>query len=401
VNGDYAKYLETKESMIQAQESREKSLKNTLRRETEWLRRGAKARTTKQQARITRHGELSEEVGELEYRNRTRTAKLDFQGTDRSPKKLLEAKSISKSYGKKTLFRGLDLRFGPGTRIGLMGPNGCGKSTLIRVLLGQERPDSGEVFRSDQLQVAYFEQSRESLDPAKTLFRTICPTGDHVTYRGAPVHVRGYLDRFLFAPEQAEMAVGKLSGGEQSRVLLAKLMLQEANLLVLDEPTNDLDLETLNVLQDCLTDFPGAVILVTHDRYFLDQVATQILAFPFDGSGKLTPCADLSQWEAWHEAQTSALGKGGARAALAPASSGPAQANAGPKRRLSYNDQRELDGMEAAILVAEEKLERLTSESSRPEYASNAVKLGELTQELAKAQADVDRLYARWAVLTS
>ena len=398
VKGDYAKYLETKESILQSQQQREVRLKNTLRRETEWLRQGAKARTTKQQARIQRAGTLADEVSELEYRNRTATARIDFQGTDRSPKKLIEAKGISKSYGGRTLFKNLDLRLGPGVRVGLMGPNGCGKSTLIRTLLGSEAPDAGEVFRSDQLQVAYFEQNRETLDPAVSLTKTLCPLGDHVDYRGGRVHIRGYLDRFLFSPDQAEMAVGKLSGGEQSRILLAKLMLEPANVLVLDEPTNDLDLETLNVLQDCLTEFPGAVILVTHDRYFLDQVATQILAFPTDGSGQLTPCADLAQWEVWHDEQERAQ----ARAAAAPASKpSTAPATPQPKKKLSYKDQRELDGMEAAIQAAELELQKITEESGRPEHASNAKKLAELTSALSKAQAEVDRLYARWEELTS
>jgi len=398
VRGDYAKYLETKQALLDSQAERETRLKNTLRRETEWLRQGAKARTTKQQARIERAGALADEVGELEYRNRSRTARIDFQDADRSPKKLVEARKISKAFGAKALFRDLDLRLGPGVRIGLLGPNGCGKSTLIRVLLGQEAPDSGEVFRSDQLQVAYFEQNRETLDPSVTLSKTLCPSGDHVDYRGARVHIRGYLDRFLFSSDQMEMAVGKLSGGEQSRILLAKLMLQPANLLVLDEPTNDLDLETLNVLQDCLTEFPGAVLLVTHDRYFLDQVATQILAFPADGSGKLTPCADLAQWEAWHRAEESRLA-----AAAAPAAPKAAAAPTGTaaRKKLSYKDQRELDGMEAAIHKAEAELARLTEESLRPEHASDAKKLGELTALLAKAQAEVDRLYARWAELES
>jgi ABC transport system ATP-binding/permease protein len=401
VRGDYARYLETKDSMLQAQEQRETRLKNTLRRETEWLRRGAAARTTKQQARIQRHGALSEEVGELEYRNRSRTARIDFQGMDRSPKKLVEAKALSKSLGGKLLFKGVDLRMGPGTRVGLMGPNGCGKSTLIRTLLGTESPDSGEVFRSDQIQVAYFEQNRETLDPKLSLIRTLCPSGDHVDYRGGRIHIRGYLDRFLFSNDQMEMAVGKLSGGEQSRILLARLMLQPANLLVLDEPTNDLDLETLNVLQDCLTEFPGAVLLVTHDRYFLDQVATQILAFPFDGSGKLTPCADLAQWEAWHEAEESKYPRGAKASSAPPPSPSTAPAASAARRKLSYKDQRELDGMEAAIHAAELELERLTAESAMPEHASNAKKLGELTAALSKAQAEVDRLYARWSELTS
>ena len=215
-------------------------LRNTLRRETEWLRRGAAARTTKQQARIARAGTLGDEVAELGRRNLTRTATLDFAAAEARPRRLIEARGIAKTYDGRPIFEGIDLRLGPGVRVGLLGPNGCGKSTLIRVLLGEEEPSAGTVVRADGLQVAYFQQSREALEPDRTLADTLCPDGDYVTFRGARVHVRGYLERFLFEHDQMQMPVGKLSGGEQSRLLLAQLMLREAQLLVLDEPTNDL-----------------------------------------------------------------------------------------------------------------------------------------------------------------
>src|SRR4029077_1418848 len=212
--------------------------------------------------------------------------------------------------------------------------NGCGKSTLIRVLLGEEPPSAGTVVRADGLQVAYFQQSREAFDPARTLSDTLCPDGDHVSFRGTRVHVRGYLERFLFAPEQMQMQVGKLSGGEQSRLLLAQLMLREAQLLVLDEPTNDLDLPTLAVLEEALTEFDGAVLLVTHDRYFLDQVATTILAFD-SSTASIIPFASLAQWEGWRAEQQAA-----ARATRDPAraSATPAQAPAPARRKLGYQD---------------------------------------------------------------
>jgi len=306
VQGSYADYLTVKDQLMNAQERREIILKNSLRRETEWLRRGPKARTTKQQARIQRAGELKETVEEISSRNQVRTVNMDFQKSS-LPKRLLEAKGISKSYGSQPLFSNLDLLLSPGTRVGLLGANGAGKSTLIRVLLGEELPDHGVMHRADQLTVSYFEQNRETLDKQISLVRTLCPHGDHVEYRGQMIHIKSYLDRFLFTSLQMDLAVGQLSGGEQSRLLIAKLMLQPANLLVLDEPTNDLDMATLTVLQDCLTDFEGALLLVTHDRYFLDQVANKILAFPplkptrSKDSGTLVSFADLSQWESWFE----------------------------------------------------------------------------------------------------
>lgn len=406
VAGDYATFLETKEELMAAQGRQEERLRNTLRRETEWLRQGAKARTTKQQARIQRAGELKQAVEELTYRNQVGTARIEFQGAEKNPKKLIDAKGISKSYGGRTVIPRTDVLVTARSRIGLLGANGCGKSTLIRLLLGDETPDSGTVTRSEHLKVAYFEQNRESLDPEVSALRTVCPLGDYVDFRGARVHVKSYLSRFLFSYEQMEMAVGKLSGGEQSRILIAKLMLREANLLVLDEPTNDLDTATLDVLEEVLREFDGAVLLVTHDRYFLDQVARQLLAFGVNEKGEpeLVPMVGLSQWESWHEEQVAARARAEAasvrRSVPTTAETVAGSAPVAPrKRKLSYKDQRDLDSMEENIQKAEARLAELEAESAKPENAANSVRLTELSQELAKAQAEVDRLYARWAEL--
>src|SRR6185436_14828466 len=354
-----------------AQERREVVLRNTLRRETEWLRRGPAARTTKQQARIDRAGALDDEVAELARRNQTRTAALDFAAAEARPRRLVEARAIAKSYDGRMIFEGVDLRLGPGVRVGLLGPNGCGKSTLIRVLLGEEAPSSGSVVRADGLQVAYFQQTREALDPARTLADTLCPDGDHVSFRGARVHVRGYLERFLFQPEQMQMQVGKLSGGEQSRLLLAQLMLREAQLLVLDEPTNDLDLATLTVLEEALTGFDGAVLLVTHDRFFLDQVATDILAFHTKPGeeGQITPFAGLAQWQEWHPSQLAP-----AKGRRAEGEPGRAEAP-GKRKKLGFKDQREWETIEARIGEAEAKVGTLEAECTRPEVASDGKRL--------------------------
>lgn len=398
VRGGYARYLEEKEARLAADAQRETSLRNRLRREVEWLKRGAKARTTKQQARIQRADSLAEEVGELAARNVSRVAKLDFENAERNPKRLIEATRISKAYGERVLFRDLDLLVTPRSRVGLLGPNGCGKSTLLRVLLGQEAPDEGVVHRAESLQPVVFEQGRESLDPETTVAKTVCPHGDHVEYRGSFIHVRSWLDRFLFREEQKDMTVGKLSGGEQSRLLLARLMLRKTNLLVLDEPTNDLDLATLDVLEECLEDFPGAVLLVTHDRYFLDRVTNTLLAFGKDaaGRGTLTALAGLDQWEVWR-AEAEAARPAPARAASPPDDATPA---ASRRRRLGYLEQRELDGMEERILAAEAARDALRAETERPEHATDGAKLVELFERLAKAQAEVDRMYARWDELT-
>jgi ATP-binding cassette subfamily F protein uup len=398
VAGDYATYLRVKSETMHAQERREVVLRNTLRRETEWLQRGAAARTTKQQARIQRAGVLAAEVGELGTRNQQRGVTLDFEAQERRPKRLIEARGIGKSYGARAIFRGVDVRLGPGVRLGLLGANGCGKSTLIRVLLGEEPPTEGTVLRADGLEVAYFAQNRDALDPERSVAITVCPDGDFVLYRGARVHVRGYLERFLFTSEQTDLAVGKLSGGEQSRLLLAQLMLRSAQVLVLDEPTNDLDMATLAVLEESLTGFPGAVLLVSHDRYFLDQVATTILAFDAESDG-VVPFASLAQWEGWRAERRVAAIARAARDREASAASGAASGGASSKRRLGYLEQREYDTIEASIGRAEAALQAAIADSERPDNASDAARLIELLRDVEKQRAEVDRLYARWADL--
>ena len=276
---DYVAYPRVNGEQMHAQERREIVLRNTLRRETEWLHRGAAARTTKQEARIQRAGTLADEVTELGRRNQARTAALDFQSSERRPKRLVEAKGVAQELRRPDDLPGRRSLLGPGTRVGPLGPERLRKIDADPGPPGRRGASAGTVLRADGLKVAYFQQTRDALDPARTLADTVCPDGDYVSYRGARVYVRGYLERFLFTSEQMNTPVGKLSGGEQSRPLLAALMLQEAQILVLDEPTNDLDLPTLAVLEEALTGFDGAVLLVTHDRYFLDQVATTILAF--------------------------------------------------------------------------------------------------------------------------
>jgi ATP-binding cassette subfamily F protein uup len=408
VRGSYADYLDAKEMLMASQERREVVVKNTLRRETEWLRRGAKARTTKQQARIDRHGQISDEAGDLHTRNITKTAAIDFQSSDRHPHKLIEAKGISKTYGTHQLFEPIDLLVTPKSRLGLLGANGTGKTTLIRMLLGEEPPTTGTVKLADRLSAAYFAQHRDELDPKKSVLKTLCPDGDYVDHRGSYVFARSYLDRFLFRPEQMDMPVEKLSGGEKSRLRIAQLMLKSANVLVLDEPTNDLDMATLGVLEESLRDFDGAVILVTHDRYFLDQVANEILALvesPIDGvPAKLERFADTLQLETWLESlpkTSAARAKLAATAAASAAAATAAQApkSPGSKRKLSFKEKHELEGMEANILKAEGRLAILQADSSKPENLSNAKKLTEMTREMGDLQATIEKLYARWSEL--
>lgn len=397
VTGDYATFLEKKDALLSAQASQEIKLKNTLRREMEWLRRGAKARTTKQEARIQRVGELAETVSELGYRNQTSSVLMEVTSAGRAPKRLIVAEGISMKYDGKEVLPKMDLLVTPQSRIGLLGANGSGKSTLIRILLKTEAPTTGTVSHVESLRVAYFEQNRESLDPELSVIKTLCPVGDHLDFNGSKIHVRSYLERFLFSGSHAEMKVGRLSGGEQSRILLARLFLEPANLLVLDEPTNDLDMKTLDVLEEVLQDFKGAVLLVTHDRYFLDRVANKILGFaqPAEGKREIISFANLAQWEAWHDRQEEIL-KEKEKQSRANAKK---DSKNNKKEKLGFKEQRELDGMEALIAATEAKLGALEAESLKPEVASHATRLLEITSEMSSLQKEIERLYARWTEL--
>lgn len=397
VKGGYLEYLEAKEQLLQAQEQREVVLKNTLRRETEWLRRGAKARQTKQKARIERAGNLKDDVQDLSAKNAARKVKIEFKETDRNPQKLIEVDHITKAYNGRVLFKDFSYLVTPKTRLALLGDNGCGKSTLIRILLGEEAPDSGRVVQADKLKVAYFEQNRETLKPQVSVLKNICPDGDYVHYQGQYVFARSYLERFLFNRQQMDLPVEKLSGGEQSRLRLAQLMLNEAQVLILDEPTNDLDVATLTVLEDSLKEFNGAVILVTHDRYFMDQVASQIMAFHkhADGNTTLENFAGYLQWEEWFEEQKELQALALKREAEAKKDSKAS----GKSGKLSFKEKFELENMETTILELEEKLEGLQGESTKSEVVSQASKVQDLFSQISELQSKIEKLYARWAEL--
>ena len=390
VPGEYARYLEAKELLMAGAQRRERVLKNTLAREREWLGRGAQARQTKQKARIESAGELGQEVEAWRQRNRSQKVDLDFGSKGPGPKRLIGCTGLTKCYGDRVLFENLELLVTPKTRLALLGDNGCGKSTLVRVLLGLEDADSGTIKRADPIEVAYFEQGRETLDPSLTVLENLCPSGEYVNVGGEFVHVRGYLERFLFSGPKAENLVGKISGGEQARLRLAQLMLKPAQVLVLDEPTNDLDSDTLDVLEDALAAFAGAVILVTHDRFFMDAVANQILAFPDGEGGELQKFANYFQWETWFNETTKAASPkqrgGGSKAA-------PAK----PKVKISFKDKYELENMEATILALEAKLEKLNAAAL--ENVNDHAGAAKRHAEAAAVQSELDTKYARWGEL--
>ena len=302
---------------------------------------------------------------------------------------------ITKSLGGRLLFAGLDVALVPGTKLGLLGPNGSGKSTLLHVLAGQLAPDAGQVARADGLQAVMFEQGRATLDPTTTLRRALSPNGDTVMVRERPLHVVAWAKQFLFKPEQLDVLVGDLSGGEQARVRIAQLMVQPADFLLLDEPTNDLDIPALEVLEDSLAEFPGALVLVSHDRELLDRLCTEVVGL--DGRGGAAVYGSVEQWLTAYERQCNE-----ARPPKSPSSQEAAPsrpANKAPKpRKLSHRDQQEFDQMEAAILAAEEAVAQRQSEVERAAPLGH-VALAEACRGLEEAQHAVERMYARWQEL--
>ncbi len=409
VPGDYLKYLEIKEQELNAQARHERVLRNTLRRETEWLRRGAKARQTKQKARIEATHELAENVSDLSEKNRRQKVNLDFGELDKTPKKLIEAVGISKSFNGEALFDGLDVLITPKTRLGILGHNGCGKSTLIRTILGYEKPDTGRVkigatesSLASDINISYFEQNRETLNPAQSVFKNICPHGDFVTYRDQHMHARSYLDRFLFSGNKVDLPVAKLSGGEQARLRLAQLMLKEAQVLVLDEPTNDLDSDTLEVLENALTEFNGAVILVTHDRYFMDAVSSQILAFPPEGcpDRKLQLFSSYLQWEEWYTGFINETAKSNSHKQITKnIDATKPKPNIETPGRLSSKEKLELEKMDSLIQNLEAELEALTAQSLNMDFLKDHQKMAKLHMDMAKLQETIDAKYKRWEEL--
>lgn len=386
-NGGMHDFQEHRDAFLHSQEQREKGLASVVREEIEWLRRSPKARTTKSQSRIDRAQGLIEELSEVKKRNKVHRVDLEFSASERETRKLITAKNLSKSLGGKKLFEKIDITLAPGTRLGIVGKNGTGKTTLLKVLSGAIAPDTGTIKYADDLKLVYFDQHREKIPMDVTLRRALAPLSDVVNYRGTPIHVNGWAKKFLFSPDRLELPVGCLSGGERARILIAKLMLEPADVLFLDEPTNDLDIPTLEVIEQSLKDFAGAVVLISHDRCLMDRLCTTILGLGEGGGSELTSqfYADYKQWEEASSQKT-----------LQSPKQQKAQSSTTPKpaaKKLSYKEQRELEGMEQAIHLVEEKLQLLHQQVNNGD-ASSAI-----YQELADKQHEVESLYARWQVL--
>lgn len=388
-SGTYAAHLESKMMLLDGQKRLEEKRRNTMLQEKEWLARGPQARLTKQKARIDRAYDIIDEVKALENKNAVRKIDLDFGNNSKSPKRLIEAQKISKTYGGHNLFHDFSVLVRPRHRYGLIGPNGSGKSTLLKCLIGKIQVDSGTVFVNDDIEILYFEQGKDQLDLKVSVLRTICPEGDYVHFQDQPVFARSYLSRFNFNSQQMDMPAAQLSGGELSRLILAKLMLRKAHVLILDEPTNDLDVETLEALSECINEFAGAVILVSHDRYFMDQNCDVIWAFDTN-KAVLNTFADTFQWEEWfNESRSGSKKKEAAK-----------EKSANVKSGLSNKEKIEFDKIEGQIAEEEASLQQKQRDIVKPEMAADHKGLMTLSTEISDLQKKIEKLYARWDELT-
>lgn len=389
--GSYADYIEYRESVRTQLAQQRQSLANKVRREVEWLRAGVKARTTKAQARISEANRLIDTLKSSPRGERQRLD-LEFSSTQRKTKELLKAERVSQSLGGKKLFTDVSLVLSPGSRLAIVGPNGSGKTTFIRTLLGDLPPSAGRVVRTPNIRIALMDQARTQLRDDLTLREFLCPHGDSVSFNGEQIHVAAWGARFLFSHNHLARSLGALSGGERARALLAKSMAEACDVLVFDEPTNDLDIATLENLEEGFESFPGAIVLITHDRYLLDRSASLVLGLA-DGEAALFE--SYSQWEAYRRESTS---QSSSKKPVSPKAEEKAQ-NGRQPTKLSYKDARDLSMIEDLIAKAEDKLAAIQSDIDSGVHATNATKLTELCAALTAQQSEVERLYARWQEL--
>lgn len=388
-DGNMSDFMEHREAFLEAQRQRERGLASVVRNEIEWLRKSPQARTTKSKSRIDKAYELMETLSEVKARNKTTKVDIEFSASERETRKLLVTKNLTKALGGKQLFQGIDITLSPGTRLGIVGKNGTGKTTLLKILAGSIPQDQGTIKLAEDLKLVYFDQHREHIPPNLTLKQALAPTNDVVNYRGQSIHVNGWAKKFLFTPDRMELPVGCLSGGERARILIAKLMLEPADILFLDEPTNDLDISTLEVIEESLREFAGAVVLISHDRCLMDRVCTQILGLGNDNEQQFF--ADYSQWE---KASQEMSQKKEVKTEVVQQQSQPAK----PKK-LSYNEQKELEGMEKAIEKAEAELEKLQSHLQDSEVQADPKKSLELYNQMTAASHKLETLFDRWQEL--
>ncbi len=388
--GSYGSYVQKKVDALETEARDLARLDKKLAQEEAWLRQGVKARRTRNEGRVKALHALRTE--RAAYRTHGGTVRMSIDGADASGRVVFDAEHVSKSYGGVPIVRGYTHRILRGDRIGLIGPNGSGKTTLLRLLVGELEPDEGTIQRGTRLQVAYFDQQREQLDPDRSVADSVSDSNT-VLVNGQPRHVIGYLADFLFPRERAQSPVRSLSGGERNRLMLARLFARPANVLVMDEPTNDLDIETLELLEELIADFDGTVLLVSHDRVFLDHIVTSTLAF--EGQGRVVEY--VGGYEDYVR-QRPAAGSAPASAERRAPSGGSRTPAA--RRKLSFNEQRELATLPAHIEALEAEQQRLTAESESPEFYKEAADhIRAVLSRIEALSGELESALGRWVEL--
>ncbi|WP_116369103.1 ATP-binding cassette domain-containing protein [Parahaliea mediterranea] len=410
--GDYRGFLEHREQELAAEERANALFDKKLAQEEAWIRQGIKARRTRNEGRVRALKALREERSAR--RERVGKATFALEDASSSGKIVAELQRVSKAYGDKTLLKDFSTIVQRGDRIGIVGANGAGKSTLVKILLGQLAPDSGSVKLGSKLEIAYSDQLRGALDPEKNLIDNVCGGQEFIDIKGKRKHAISYLGDFLFSPERVRTPVKALSGGEQNRAVLAQLFSKPANLLVLDEPTNDLDIETLELLEEILLDFDGTVILVSHDRDFMDRVVTSLLVVEGNGvvgeqaggysdwearGGKLSEARQDGQGDAPGTDFGNATADGQPNASATPAAA-PGTKAAPARRKLSYKDQRELDSLPGKIEALEQRQGELEAAIADPGFYQQEREATEpVLEELGSVQAALEAAMERWMEL--
>ena len=410
--GDYPRFLERKAAALEEEERQNAVFDKKLAQEEVWIRKGIKARRTRDEGRVRALLRLREE--RAQRREVEGAARLTLDAGEASGKLVADVQRASYAWGEHAVVRELSLRVMRGDRIGLVGPNGVGKTTLLRLLLGELAPQAGSIRLGTRLEIAYFDQTRAALEPEKSVFDNVAEGREFIEVAGQRRHVLGWLQEFLFTPERVRTPVKALSGGERNRLLLARLFAQPANLIVMDEPTNDLDLETLELLEALLVEFPGTLLVASHDRAFLDNVVTSVLAF--EGDGRVQEyVGGYSDWQRQARRATARAAEGARSAASAKAGgpdksssspraiangAGATLATAKPRAKLSYKEQRELEAAPARIEALEREQEALSARLSEPAfYRSDAQEQAQVQARLAALPGELEAAYRRWEEL--
>lgn len=393
--GNYATYLERKEAALESEETANALFDKKLAEEEKWIRKGIKARRTRNEGRVRALKALRQEHSER--RNRVGTANIKTQSAEASGKIVIELEDVCQRYGDKNILENFTATILRGDKIGIIGPNGAGKSTLLKILLGKLEPQQGSVKLGTKLEVAYFDQHRAQLDAEKTVIENIGDGSDEIIINGQPRHVISYMQDFLFSPQRARTPVKALSGGERNRLLLAKLFTKPANMLVMDEPTNDLDVETLELLEELLIEYKGTLLLVSHDRAFINNVVTDSLVF--EGNGQVN--SYVGGYDDWLRQRSQQENKPTpVKTDKSKPKTTTSNTQTAGTRKLSYNDQRDYDALPKKIEELDAELEQIQQSLSDPDlYQTDAAKVAELNARSEAVEAELTQCYERWEAL--